>query len=193
VSGIPTPTGTNPCSVSPASLTDVDLSTEATPSSSTFALPTNASAVDSDPDWSPTGNAIVLDSRRGGGRTLFVLSNPTTDPTIAPLFPAEAVPGGVTAIEPVYSPDGNDIAYVEPEPSVGTQVEVYDIATRTSTVALSLAGGKPSNSQPDWQSISADPADQTPETPMVWMLPGAASVLFAGAIGVRRRGRRASA
>ena len=73
LSGIPNPTGTNPCSVSPSSLTETDLSAEATaPAGESI-----TGAADANPDWNPAGlgatsvqigghsTNVIFDSTRG--------------------------------------------------------------------------------------------------------------------------------
>lgn len=75
LSGIPIPSGHNPCGVSPSSLTDTDLSAEATaPAGGSI-----SGAADANPDWNPAGKGttsvqinghntnVIFDSTREAG------------------------------------------------------------------------------------------------------------------------------
>jgi Tol biopolymer transport system component len=187
LSGIPTPAGKNPCKVSARSLTDTDLSAEATyPNGHGI-----AHAVDADPDWSPDGTEVVFDSTRGGGHTLWILTL-GAHPSASPLWPGLAAPRKQSDTQPVFSPDGRFVVYTQPVE--GSQVVDYEIDGVGSPVSrqtdLSRSPGTPINSQPDWQS--ALPA-QTPEAPLALLLPIAGVLTVGGVLALqrRRRGRRA--
>lgn len=188
LSGIPTPSGTNPCGVPRKSLTDTDLSTHMT-------VPAHCGihgAFDANPDWSPNGTEVVFDSTRCGGHTLWIVTL-GTNPSAAPLWPGLDAPGQPIDTEPVFSPDGNYVAYSQPVN--GSQVFDYEVdqvgSPLTSETDLSLSPGTPINSQPDWQPTL--PAE-TPEAPYALLLPVVGLVTIGALLGLqrRRRARRAA-
>jgi Tol biopolymer transport system component len=184
LSGIPTPSGTNPCGVSPHSLTDTDLSADAG-----FPSHCGASgAVDADPDWSPDGTRVVFDSTRGGGHTLWILTL-GSHPSMKPLWPGLDAPGQESDTQPVFSPDGDFIAYTQP--MSGSQVVDYELDQvgdpHSSETDLTETSGTPLNSQPDWQSTLPT---QTPEAPVTLLLPVAGFMTAGGVLGLQRRRRQ---
>jgi Tol biopolymer transport system component len=191
LTGIPTPTGTNPCGVSASSLTDTDLSAEAT--STTGDVGTTGYA-DADPDWSSDGTSIVFDSTRGasGGNSHELWKLNTTTIDVEPLWPSMVGNANVSATQPVYSPDDTEIAFTEPVSGSGTQVN-YEIVpvgmSIGSAVDVSLSPGKPVDSQPDWQPL-AQPTQGVPESPMTYLLPVDGLVVLAGGLILVRRRRR---
>jgi Tol biopolymer transport system component len=201
LSGIPNPTGTNPCSVSPSSLTDTDLSAEATaPAGESI-----TGAADANPDWNPAGlgatsvkigghsTNVIFDSTRGGGHTLWTMDLTTATPTVTPIWSGLVGAGNKSDTQPVFSPDGNYITYTEPVVQDGTQVMDYELdklgQMNNLETDLTQATGTPANSQPDWQPTTV--AAETPEAPMAVLLPASGLVILGGALGFRRRrGRR---
>jgi hypothetical protein len=183
LSGIPTPTGTNPCNVAVGSLTDTDLSAEAKyPSGHGI-----GHAVDADPDWSPDGTKVVFDSTRGGGHTLWILTL-GAHPSASPLWPGLAGPRKQSDTQPVFSPDGRFIVFTQPVD--GSQIVDYEIdgvgAPVSRETDLSRSTGTPINSQPDWQSTLAA---QTPEAPLALLLPVAGFLTVGGIMAFQRRRR----
>jgi hypothetical protein len=183
LSGIPTPTGTNPCKVAVGSLTDTDLSAEAKyPSGHGI-----GHAVDADPDWSPDGTKVVFDSTRGGGHTLWILTL-GAHPSASPLWPGLAGPRKQSDTQPVFSPDGRFIVFTQPVD--GSQIVDYEIdgvgAPVSRETDLSRSTGTPINSQPDWQSTLAA---QTPEAPLALLLPVAGFLTVGGIMAFQRRRR----
>jgi WD40-like Beta Propeller Repeat len=197
LSGIPNPATTNPCSVSPSSLTDVDLSAEATAPAGEGI----SGAFDADPDWNPAGLGttspqvnghsanIIFDSTRGGGHTLFTMDLTTATPSVQPLWPSLAASGKTSDTQPVFSPDGTEISYTQPVMQNGVQVEDYQLNQlgATNGTALTLGTGTSGNSQSDWQPVVAT---QTPETPYAIFLPGAGLIIAGTVLGLRRRRSR---
>lgn len=199
LSGIPTPTGTNPCGVSPSSLTDTDLSAEAT-------APTGGAisgAADANPDWNPLGESptavqigghntnVIFDSTHGGGHTLWTMDLTTGPPSVTPIWSGLVGSGDKSDTQPVFSPDGAYMTYTEPVQREGTQVMNYELdklgQTNNNETDLTLTTGSPANSQPDWQpTLSA----QTPEAPMAILLPASGLFVVGGALGLRRRRSR---
>ena len=199
LSGIPVPTGQNPCSVSPSSLTDTDLSAEAT-------TPTGdgiSGAADANPDWNPVGigtttveigghdTNVIFDSTRGGGHTLWTMDLTTVTPVVTPIWAGLVGAGDKSDTQPAFSPDGNYITYTEPVVRNATQVMDYELSQlgmpNNQETDLTLTTGTPANSQPDWQpTLSA----QTPEAPLAVLLPAGGLALLGTVIGVRRRRAR---
>jgi Tol biopolymer transport system component len=151
---------------------------------------------DENPDWSPNGTEIVFDSTRGGSNhTIWTLDNLTSGTlTAAPLWASQVGSVGGThksATEPVFSPDGTQVAFVQPGP--GTNVwtgEVVGMGNSISTeqnVSLSNQGTGTENYQPDWQPNANPNGGQTPEVPLAVMLPGSALLIGGLALGLRRR------
>jgi len=196
LSGIPTPTGHNPCDVSSGSLTDVDLSSIAT-------TPTGggiSGAADANPDWNPAGNGttsvkigghntnVIFDSTRIGGHTLWTMDLTTATPSVQPIWSSMCSQGKTTDTQPVFSPDGSFITFTQPVLHNATQVEDYELdqlgMPNTDETDLTLTTGSPANSQPDWQPTIAS---QTPEAPVTLMLPAGGLLVLAATLGWRRR------
>ncbi len=182
LSGIPTPSGKNPCAA--RSLTDSDLSAEATyPHRRDYAR-----AVDADPDWSPDGTKIVYDSTRGGGQTLWILTL-GAHPSASPLWQGLDARGQKHDTQPAFSPDGRFVVYTQPV--TGSRVVDYEIDQIGQPISretdLSKSPGTPINSQPDWQSTL--PA-QTPEAPLAILIPVAGFVTLGALAAARRRRSR---
>jgi Tol biopolymer transport system component len=181
LTGIPTLAGSNPCGVTRRSLVNTDLSAEA-------AHPRGdgiKGAVDADPDWSPDGTKVVFDSTRGGGHTLWILTM-GTHPSVAPVWPSLAVPGGTSDTQPVFSPDGNAVAYTQPVS--GSQVVDYEVDQvgdpHSAETDLTESPGTPTNSQPDWQPALAA---ALPESPLPVLLPPAGILTVVAVVMLRRR------
>ena len=122
VTGLPAPSATaptNPCGAVAGQngVTDTDLSAEAT-DSVTGSTDATGSYQDENPDWSPDGTKIIFDSTRGGtNHTLWQMTNITSGTlTVTPLWPSQVGSGATlkSTTEPVYSPDGTAVAFVEP-------------------------------------------------------------------------------
>jgi len=200
LSGIPVPSGHNPCGMSPGSLTDTDLSAEATAPAGDGI----ASAADADPDWNPAGIGttsvqigdhninVIFDSTRGGGHTLWAMDLTTSPPTVTPVWSSLVGAGKKSDTQPVFSPDGNYVTHTEPAVQNGTQVMDYELdklgQPNNQETDLTLTTGTPANSQPDWQPTIAA---QTPEAPVAILLP-AGGLLVVGTALSRRRGRRST-
>jgi hypothetical protein len=201
LSGIPVPSGHNPCGVAPSSLTDTDLSAEATaPAGESI-----SGAADANPDWNPAGEGstsvqigghntnVIFDSTRGGGHTLWTMDLTTSPPTVTPIWSGQVGAGDRSDTQPVFSPDGAYITYTEPVTRSGTQVMNYELDQLGQPVNdetdLTLATGTPANSQPDWQPTLAA---QAPEAPVAVLLPAGGLVVLGGALGLRRRRRRSA-
>ena len=199
LSGIPTPTGHNPCGVSPNILTDVDLSVIIT-------TPTGvgiSGAADADPDWNPAGTGatavkinghntnVIFDSTRDGGHTLWTMDLSTATPSTQPIWSSMCSTHKTIDTQPVFSPDGDFITYTQPVIRNATQVEDYELdrlgVPNTDETDLTLTTGTPANSQPDWQPTLAA---QTPEAPVAVLLPASGLLVLGTALGLLRRRRR---
>ena len=164
--------------VGSGSLTNTDLSA---------ATGIGATALDANPDWSPDGTKVVFDSSRLGGRKLFTLN------------PAATVSSPVAAValwpswtrnntQPVFSPDGQYIAYTEA--ILGSSVLAKNVVpvngSASSAVNVSsVPVGTPQNSQPSWAPKAPSPV--VPEAPLAILLPGVALVICGTVVSVRRR------
>ncbi len=199
LSGIRFTPGSNPCNQQ-STITDTNISAQAFPVGSQY-----ATGVDAFPDWSPDGQNVVFNSTRGGGDTLFVINDPTgAAPTGYPVIPTQAT-GSSSAIssEPVFSPDGTEIAFVQsrkgstvysemliPETNGTWQASDMEDLSAQDTTGISF------DSEPDWQPIVSPGNGQVPESPYLPALPAAAllsvgSLLVAGSWRSRRRAARA--
>jgi hypothetical protein len=154
LSGIKFTAGTNPCNET--GLTDTNLSTEVFPAGSRYAV-----GRDANPDWSPNGQQIVFNSTRGGGDTLFVIDLTTATPTGYPIWPSLAARGKVQSTEPVFSPDGTELSFVQPQRGTRIFDEMLVKAENGSWQGDSSAenltegyrGGVGFDSEPDWQPV----------------------------------------
>ena len=200
VTGLPAPSTTsptNPCGAAPGQngVTDTDLSASAVDSLTDTTDTGNYQ--DENPDWSPDGTKVVFDSTRGGtNHTLWQMTNVTSGtPTVTPLWPSEVGTGGSrkSSTQPVYSPDGNDVAFVQPGQGVNTWtgmiVDMGQSLSNAEDVSLSTQGNGIVNDQPDWGPTQ--PSTGTPEVPLVLLLPGTALVLGGLALVFERRRRTA--
>lgn len=194
LSGVKFTAGTNPCSQT--GLTDTDLSAEAFPSTSPY-----ATGQDANPDWSPNGQQIVFNSTRGGGDTLFIIDLTTSPISGYPIWAGLAAPNQTSSTEPVFSPDGTEISFVQPRK--GTQVYDQMLVSESggkwqtdgSATDLSeqMSNGVSFDSEPDWQPIPGT-APVLPESGFVPGLPVAALLVSAAVLALLfRRARRRSA
>lgn len=202
VTGLPAPSAsapTNPCGAvaGQAGVVDTDLSAKAI-DSLTSAADTTGSYQDENADWSPDGTKIVFDSTRGGtNHTLWVMTNIASGTTaVTPLWPTQVGAAGGTrksTTEPVFSPDGTFVAFVEPGQGVNTWtgmiVGMNQQLTNAQDVSLSTQGNGIVNDQPDWGP--AQPGTGTPEVPLPLLLPG--SALLIGGLAVLFERRRSPA
>ena len=198
LTGLPAPSAsspTNPCGAvaNQAGVTDTDLSAKAI-DSLTSATDTTGTYQDENADWSPDGTKIVFDSTRGGtNHTLWEMTNITSGTTtVTPLWPNQVGAAGGThksATEPVFSPDGDYVAFVEPGQGVNTWtgmlVGMGQGLSNAEDVSLSTQGNGIVNDQPDWGATQ--PSTGTPEVPLPLMLPGAALLLGSVAVLYERR------
>jgi hypothetical protein len=198
VTGLPAPSATaptNPCGAvaGQKGVTDTDLSAEAT-DSVTGSADATGSYQDENPDWSPDGTKIIFDSTRGGtNHTLWQMTNITSGTlTVTPLWPSQI--GSGTALksttEPVYSPDGTAVAFVEPGQGqntwTGDIVPMGQGLSSAEDVSLSTEGNGIVNDQPDWGP--AEPSQGTPEVSQAIFLPGLALII--GGLGLAYQRRR---
>ncbi len=202
VTGLPASSAvspTNPCGAvaGQAGVTDTDLSAKAI-DSLTNGVDTTGSYQDENADWSPDGTEIVFDSTRGGtNHTLWEMTNIASGTTtVTPLWPSQVGATGGThksATEPVFSPDGNYVAFVEPGQGVNTWtgmiVGMGQGLSGAEDVSLSTQGNGIVNDQPDWGPTQ--PSTGTPEVPLPLMLPGSALVIGGLAVLIERRRRPA--
>ncbi len=201
VTGLPAPSSTaptNPCGAvaGQKGVTDTDLSAAAT-DSATGTTDATGSYQDENPDWSPDGKDIVFDSTRGGtNHTLWRLTDVTSGtPTVTPLWPGQVGSSATlkSATEPVYSPDGTAVAFVEPGQGQNTWTgEIVGMSQGLSdaeNVSLSTEGNGIINDQPDWGP--ALPTQGTPEVSRAIFLPGVALII--GGLGLAYQRRRQAA
>jgi hypothetical protein len=194
LSGISFLPGSNPCHQT--GLSDTDLSAEAFPSTSPY-----STGDDAHPDWSPDGQQLIFDSTRGGGDTLFIIDLTGATPTGYPIWPSLAAAHRTISTEPVFSPDGTEIAFVQPHKGRGAYDEMLvtenDGSWQGDGPATDLTvqrdNGVSFDSEPDWQAVPGSPS-LLPESPYTAALPGAALLTCASLLGLRhRRGRRRAA
>jgi Tol biopolymer transport system component len=190
VTGVPFQAGSNPCDQQ-ATLTDINLSAEAFLPGSQY-----ATGDDANPDWSPNGQSIVFDSTRGGGDTLFFMNMTATPPTAYPLWPSSSPARETLSTEPVFSPSGDAIAFVE----ANRGTKIYDQTLVSGVDGQWQASGAPTDlslqtcnassfdSDPAWQPIPEVPP-VLPEFPYPAALPGAA--LLVGGVWFALRAKRA--
>jgi len=193
LSGIKFTAGSNPCATGQTGLTDTDLSAEAFPSGTQYATGDDAS-----PDWSPNGQLIVFSSTRGGGNTLFIMNLASSPPTGSPIWPSLAAPNTTVSTEPVFSPDGTQVAFVQPRK--GTQIfdemlvsqsnGTWTANNMATDLSEQMTNGISLDSEPDWQPVPGTPP-VLPEAPYTAALPAAAIVIGGLLFGWRyRRGHR---
>lgn len=201
VTGLPAPSATaptNPCGAVAGQLgvTDTDLSAKAV-DSQTSSTDATGSYQDENPDWSPDGTKVVFDSTRGGtNHTLWQMTNITSGTTtVTPLWPTQVGPSGgsrKSSTQPVYSPDGNEVAFVQPGQGVNTWtgmiVGMGQGLSSAQDVSLSTQGNGIVNDQPDW--APGQPGTGTPEVPLPVVLPGSLLVLGGGLTFLHGRRRR---
>ncbi len=179
-------------------VTDTDLSAKAI-DSQTDTTDATGSYQDENPDWSPDGTKIVFDSTRGGtNHTLWQMTNIASGTTtVTPLWPSQVGNSGgslKSSTEPVYSPDGNLVAFVEPGQGVnawtGMIAGMGQSLSNVQDVSLSTQGNGIVNDQPDWGP--SQPSTGAPEVPVPIVLPGTLLVLGGLAFAYERRRRPAS-
>jgi hypothetical protein len=190
VTGLPEPSATTPTNANQCGaqsgingVVDTDLSAGAV-DSVTSSTDADGTYQDENPDWSPDGTKIIFDStRRGTNHTLWQMTNLSSGTLVAsPLWASQVGSGGglKSATEPVYSPDGTEVAFVEQVQGANTFTgEVVGMGSGISTatdVSLSTEGNGIINDQPDWGPAQPN-TGQTPEVPVELMLPGAALLL----------------
>jgi len=201
VRGLPAPSATapsNPCGAVAGQngVTDTDLSAMAI-DSTTGTTDTTGSYGDENPDWSPDGTKIIFDSTRGGtNHTLWQMTNIASGTlTATPLWASQVGTGGSRkpAVEPVYSPDGTEVAFVQngsgQNTFTGSIVSLGNGISSAENVSLSTQGNGIVNDQPDWGP--GGPGTGTPEVPFTLMLPGTALILGGLALVYERRRRAA--
>ena len=198
VTGLPAPSATapsNPCGVVAGQngVTGTDLSADAT-DSVTGSTDATGSYQDENPDWSPDGTTIIFDSTRGGtNHTLWQMTNVTSGTlTATPLWPGQVGSGATlkSTTEPVYSPDGTAVAFVEPGQGqntwTGDIVPMGQGLSNAEDVSLSTEGNGIINDQPDWGPVQ--PSEGTPEVSQAIFLPGLALII--GGLGLAYQRRR---
>jgi Tol biopolymer transport system component len=197
LSGIKFTPGSNPCGQQ-STITDTNLSGEAFPAGSQY-----ATGVDAFPDWGPNGQNVVFNSTRGGGDTLFVINDPTgAMPTGYPVIAAQATTSSsAISTEPVFSPDGTEIAFVQSKKGSSIYSEMLIPQTNGTWQASDMEDLSEQNttgisfdSEPDWQPVVVPGNGQVPESPYLPALPAAAVLSVGSLLGLRSwRSRRRTA
>jgi Tol biopolymer transport system component len=205
----------------PQQIFEYNLSTPATPPVNLSESDGDGSSNDSKPDFAPgpTGlpavQEIVFQSDRssanasGGpcaGTQLYTMTDQPGS-AITPVFQvlSGGMPTGVQACpkvsgtnvaaeNPVFSPDGDQIAYDEPGPNTQNVYTTYDIDFSGNAglmnTATDLTPNYATDEAPNWAPVY--PGASTPEAPRSILLPiTGVGVIGAGAVAVRRRQRRA--
>jgi Tol biopolymer transport system component len=204
----------------PQQIFEYNLSTPATAPVNLSAADGDSSSNDSKPDFapSPTGSPlaqqIVFQSDRssaaasGGpcaGTQLYTMTDQPGSP-ITPVFQVQSggVPTGqqacpksngtnVATENPVFSPDGNQIAYDEPGPStqnVYTFYMDYSGNAGLMNTATDLTPNYATDEAPNWAPVF--PGASTPEAPYSIMMPlSGVGVIGGGVLVMRHRKRRA--
>jgi hypothetical protein len=206
----------------PQQVFEYNLSTPAVPSVNLSASDGDGSSNDSKPDFapSPTGSPLAQDvvfqsdrSTAGAlngpcaGTQLYVMTDQPGS-AITPLFQVQAgtppVPTGqqdcpmtngvdVATENPVYSPQGNAVAYDEPGAN-SQDVFTYDVSLHNGVgmmnTAKDLTPNFATDEAPNWSPVF--PGASTPEAPASVMLPAAGAGAFGvAALVVVRKRRRA--
>lgn len=154
---------------------------------------------DDDPDFSPDGGTLIFDSTRSGGRQIYTLNVAQAQSSGQAATPLFANNTGNTDTEPVFSPDGTQVAFVRPVVQQSDDVITYmdtdvngsDQATGSLTdlTKVNQGSGAPLDSQPDWAPVQV--SVQTPEAPLAIGLPVAGGAVLVGAgLLMGRRQRR---
>jgi hypothetical protein len=203
----------------PQQIFEYNLATPATPPVNLSASDGDGSSNDSKPDFapSPTGlpavQHIVFQSDRstlaasGGpcaGTQLYTMTDQAGS-AVVPLFQVMAgtppAPTGqqmcpttnginVATENPVYSPQGNAVAYDEPGPN-SQNVFTFDVSLRNGVgmmnTAKDLTPNFATDEAPNWAPVF--PGASTPEAPTSILLPAAGAGLFGvvGVFAVRKR------
>ena len=202
----------------PQQIFEYNLSTPATPPVNLSAADGDGSSNDSKPDFapSPTGlpavQTVVFQSDRssagasGGpcaGTQLYTMSDQSGS-AITPVFQvlSGGVPTGqqacpkvsgtnVATENPVFSPDGHQIAYDEPGPST-QNVYTYDIDysgdAGLMNTATDLTPNFATDEAPNWAPVY--PGASTPEAPQSILLPISGVAAIGGGVLIMRRRRR---
>jgi hypothetical protein len=210
----------------PQQVFEYNLSTPATAPVNLSAADGDGASNDSKPDFapSPTGSPatqqVVFQSDRStagasngpcaAGPQLYTMTD-RTGSAITPLFQAVAgtppVPtgqqicptsnGAKVAIEnPVYSPQGNAVAYDEPGPNSQNVFFTFEVSLRNGVgmmnTATDLTPNFSTDEAPNWAPVF--PGASTPEAPASVLLPAAGAGVFglAGLMVVRKRRRTLS-